>query len=135
MGSTEKIREREVAPQLPTSGQILGTLVKRLDIDDTRLRSRTARRYFSGQLKDRVKESNRAEIIGAIADALADIGLSATNPSADEAPEQSPSLADVLDWHALEWDRMRAFLTAENAASLSSSSRCRLASVHKARNH
>lgn len=108
--STEKIREREVVPQLPTSGQILGAVVKRLGIDDPKLRSRTARRYFSGRLKDRVKESSRAEIIGAIADALADIGLSATNPIRDEAPGQALSLAAVLDWHALNWDRMRAFL-------------------------
>ena len=110
MGSAEKTKEREVAPQLPTSGQILGTLVKRLGIDDPILRSRTARRYFSGQLKDRVKESSRAEIIGAIADALADIGLGATNPRSNEASDQSPSLAAVLDWHALNWDRMRAFI-------------------------
>ena len=102
--------ELEVAPQLPTSGQILGVLAKSLDIRDARLQTRTARRYFSGRLQDRVKESSRAEIVSAISDALADVGLSATSQARHEASTDSPALAAVLDWHAVKWDQLRAFL-------------------------
>ena len=68
---TDRTPETEVAPQLPTSGQILGELVKTLGINHPKLQTKssgTARRYFSGRLEDRVKESSRTEIIKAIAD-------------------------------------------------------------------
>ena len=102
--------EREVTPQLPTSGQILGVLVRSLGISDPRLQSRTARRYFSGRLGNRVKESSRAEIIGAISDALANVGSSATPQSLRENSIDLPALAHMLDWHAVQWDQLRAFL-------------------------
>ena len=74
---TTGIRESEVVPGLPTSGQVLGALVKTLDINHRKLRSKTARRFFSGRLNNRVKESSRKEIIAAIAHSLADVGLAA----------------------------------------------------------
>ena len=107
MESTERVKEREVAPQLPTSGQVLGAVVKALNINDRRLRSKTARRYFSGRLKDRVKDSSRAKIFDAISDALPDIGL---GPLQRTENESSPSLSVILDWHARNWDELRAFL-------------------------
>ncbi|MDE2930436.1 MAG: hypothetical protein OXQ27_05870 [Chloroflexota bacterium] len=102
--------EPEVTPQLPTSGQILGFFAKSLGISDPRIQSRTARRYFSGHLKNQVKESSRAEIIGAIADALVNVGLAATPPVGDEGLSASPALATIIDQHAVNWDRLRAFL-------------------------
>lgn len=97
--------ESEITPQLPTSGQILGFLVKSLGLSDPRLQSRTARRYFSGHLNNRVKDSSRSEIIGAIAESLASVVL-----AADEDLAASPDLLTTIDRHAVNWDRFRAFL-------------------------
>ena len=103
-GDSRRTLEKEVTPSLPTSGQVLGTVMKNLGIKHRMLRSQTARRYFSGR---RVKDSKRAEIIGAISDALMDQGFGATAGREEDA---SPSLTATLDWHAVEWDRLRAFL-------------------------
>ena len=64
-----KVKKTEVAigeavPGLPTSGQILGVLVRSLGITHPHLGDKTAQRFFSGRLKDRVMESSRARIIG-----------------------------------------------------------------------
>ncbi len=104
------IQESEVAPRLPTSGQVLGAIVKTLGINDRKLRSKTARRFFSGRLSDRVKESSCTEIIAAIADALADVGLDTTSPDVNAPSPTFPPLVDVLDWHARNWDQLRAIL-------------------------
>ena len=102
--------EPEVAPQLPTSGQVLGVLVKSLDIKHPWLRSKTARRYFSGRLDDRVSESSRAKTIGAIADVLVDLGLGKSPGSGEVIQPDSSTLAEILDWYAVGWDQLRAFL-------------------------
>ncbi len=102
--------EREAVPQLPTSGQALGVLVKTLGINHRKLRSKTARRFFSGRLENRVKESSRKEITAAIADSLADVGLDTTGPDVKASSPPFPPLADVLDWHARNWDQLRAIL-------------------------
>ena len=102
--------EPEVAPQLPTSGQVLGVLVKSLGIEHPWLRSKTARRYFTGRLDDRVSESSREKTIGAIADVLVDLGLGKTPGSGEDSQPDSSTLAEILDWYAVGWDRLRAFL-------------------------
>ena len=60
----------EVTPDLPSCGQILWVLVRSLGINHRDLQSKTAQRYFSGSLENRVKESSRAEIIAAISETL-----------------------------------------------------------------
>ena len=50
--------ESEVPPTLPTSGQVLGVLAKAMGLRDSRLSSKTAKRYFSGRQDSLVKESN-----------------------------------------------------------------------------
>ena len=47
--------EREVTPNLPTSGQIIGALVAKLGIKHPVLQSRTARRYFAADPERLVK--------------------------------------------------------------------------------
>lgn len=108
MSDTEITAEREVVPQLPLSGQALGALAKILGIEDPWLNPRTVRRFSSGRFKDRVKDSTRREIIDAISDALDELGLDV--PRWTEDVSESSSWAEILDWHALNWDRMRAFL-------------------------
>ena len=102
--------EREVSPQLPTSGQIFGALVKKLGVSHVLLQSRTARRFFSGRMEHRVKESTRGEIIEAIAEVLADVGLAAGVGEGDDSPAPAAALADLLDWHAVNWERWRNFM-------------------------
>ena len=104
----EEKTEFEVWPHLPTSGQILGFLVKNLGLYDYRLRSQTARRFFSGRLDDIVKDSSRSEIIEAISEALAELGFQADFRTSEE-PSAS-ALAPIIDWYAVHWDRTRTFL-------------------------
>ena len=102
--------ESEVAPQLPTSGQVLGVLVKSLGIKHPQLRSRQSRRYFSGRLDERVSESHRAKTIGVIADVLVDLGLGESPGPGEGTQRDSSTLAGILDWYAVGWDQLRAFL-------------------------
>ena len=100
--------EAEVSPQLPTSGQILGVLVRGMGLSDPTLRSKTARRHFSGRLENLVKESSRSEIIEAFAGGLTELGLEPAPRTREEAAA-SP-LASMLDRQAVHWDRLRTFL-------------------------
>lgn len=101
--------EREVTPRLPTSGQILGAIAGRLGIRHATLRSRTARRYFSGDLAHLVKESSRDKIIGAIAEVLTGSGLVAS-PQGEVDDYRQTALASTLRWHADHWDLLRSFI-------------------------
>ena len=107
---TDEVLEREVAPQLPTSGQILGQLVKTLGIEHPKLQSKTASRYFSGHLEDRVKESSRTEIIKAIAETLVEQGVGTSTSDGDGASSTVQALTTILDHHAVNWDRLRSLL-------------------------
>ena len=101
----EKTTETEVSPRLPTSGQILGFLARSLRLDDQRLRTKAAQRFFAGR---RVKEFTRAEIIDGFADMLAEMGFKLNVGPGKTAP--TPALSKTLDWHAIHWDRLRAVL-------------------------
>ena len=102
--------EREVTPRLPTSGQIIGALVTRLSIGYPVLQSRTARRYFSADPERLVKESSRAEIIEAMAEALTGFGFVASPQTREDNYELAPALASMLRWSADNWDLFRSFL-------------------------
>ena len=71
----------EVTPSLPTSGQILGVLVRSLGISHPNLGDKTAQRYFSGHLGSRVKESSRDKIIAALSETLARFHMRSHSPS------------------------------------------------------
>lgn len=101
----EKAIQKEVPPRLPTSGQILGSLVRSLNLDDNRLRRKAAQRFFTGH---RVKQSTRAEIIDGFADALAAMGFNLNDGR--EETSRTPALAEAIDWHATHWDRLRTVL-------------------------
>ena len=101
----------EAVPGLPTSGQILGVLVRSLGITHPHLGDKTAQRFFSGRLRDRVMESSRARIIDAVSENMA--AALFANPTAgdDEEEASSPSgLSQLLEWHAATWDQFRSFL-------------------------
>ena len=101
----------EAAPGLPTSGQILGVLVRSLGVSHTHLGDKTAQRFFSGRLKDRVMESSRARVIDAVSESMA--AALFASPAAGDDGEDAPSpsgLSQLLEWHAATWDQFRAFL-------------------------
>ena len=101
----------EAAPGLPTSGEILGVLVRSLGITHPHLGDKTAQRFFSGRLKDRVMESSRARIIDAISENMAAALFASPTAGDDEEDASSPSgLSLLLEWHAATWDQFRAFL-------------------------
>lgn len=100
--------EREVSPHLPTSGQILGALVRNLGLSNTVLRSKQAQRYFSGRPEIPVKDSTRSKILEAVADALAVLGLAPVHHLGKRA--SASEIAPFLEWHALRWDQFRTFL-------------------------
>ena len=106
----DNMKEREVTPHLPTSGQIIGALVTRLGIRHPVLQRRTARRYFSADPERLVKDSTRAEIIEAIAEVLTGSGFIASPQTKEANYELAPALASMLQWHAENWDLFRSFL-------------------------
>ena len=120
MEKTEEVLELEVAPTLPTSGQILGVLVRSLGIRHPKLQDRTASRYFSGRLEERVKESSRAEIIEAVADALVEVGLFMAPQGRAAGSSASSDIVNIIDWHASTWDWTRSFLRPRMARVLPS---------------
>ena len=101
-------REVSVSPHLPTSGQILGALVKSMRLSHPKLRSKNAQRYFSGRQDNLVKESSRSEIVEAASDSLAYLGFAP--PSREVEATSGSALAPLLDWHARLWDGLRTFL-------------------------
>ena len=103
--------EREVTPQLPTSGQIIGAVVSKLGIKHPKLQSRTARRYFSADPEQLVKDSSRSEIIQAIAETLVDSGFVSSPQTKGMNYGTEPALAAMLEWHAENWDLLRSFLS------------------------
>ena len=108
MGDKTQTMEREGSPQLPTSGQILGVLVRNLGLNSPELRSKQAQRYFSGRNEIPVKESTLSKIVEAIADALGVLGLAPPRRVGKE-----PSASEItpwLEWQALRWDGLRTFL-------------------------
>ena len=101
----------EAAPGLPTSGQILGVLVRSLGITHPHLGDKTAQRFFSGRFRDRMMESSRARIIDAVAENMAAALFANPTSGNDEEVASSPSaLSVLLEWHAATWDQFRAFL-------------------------
>ena len=86
-------------------------MARSLGITHPHLGDKTAQRYFSGRLKDRVKESGRARIIDAISENMAATLFANSTAGNDEEVATSPAdLSVLLDWHAATWEQFRAFL-------------------------
>ena len=102
--------EGELQPPLPTSGQIVGAVVKGLGIDDPALRSKTARRYFSGDPNKIIKESNKQSVLRSTARAFATLGLVPPWPEDSEGEPLLRAIESALQIHAANWDALRSFL-------------------------
>ena len=106
-----EVANGEAAPGLPTSGQILGALIRSLGITHPHLGYKTAQRFFSGRLRDRVMESSRTRINDAVSENMAAALFASPTAGDDEEDASSPSgLSQLLEWHAATWDQFRAFL-------------------------
>ena len=125
--------ESEDPPQLPTSGQILGVLAKSIGLNDPRLRSKNAQRYFSGRMEYQVKESSRSEIIQAISDSLAELGFG-VRPQTGEATSASV-LPSILRLAHGPLGQDEDLPSTQNASSVPQPSRRRLAGVPKTFRH
>ena len=119
-GEADSVIEREVAPPLPSSGIILGVLVRSLSIRHPGLQSKSASRYFSGLLENRVSEDSRAEIIEAVAEALVDAGLFSVPAGGAGGSPISPDIVNIVNWHAVTWDRTGSYLRPRMARVLPS---------------
>ena len=100
--------EREVMPHLPTSGQIIGSLVRRLGVKHPVLQDRNTRRYFAADPEHLVKDTTRVEIIDAIAEVLTDAGLVSSPRMEESGYEPAHAVSSMLRWHADHWDLMRS---------------------------
>ncbi len=97
-------------PRIPTSGQIVGSLVAKLGIKRHVIRDRNARRYYTADPEHLVKDSTKEEVFGAIAEVLTDSGLIPPPQVNKSTPEPAPALTATLLWHAENWDLMRSYL-------------------------
>ena len=112
--------ERETRPHLPTSGQIIGSLVTRLGLRHPVLQHRNARRYFAADPERLVKDATRAEIIDAIAEVLTGAGFVSSPQKRENGCQSPPTLSAVLRWPADNWDLFRSFVRRRTASVLPS---------------
>ena len=100
-----KIPEKK--PVAPSSGQVVGAVVHHLNLRREILQSRTAQRYFRGDL---VKASSRREIFEALASVLLEAGLAPEPAEGMSVADFISDVASVIDGHAKRWDELRAFM-------------------------
>ena len=96
------------------SGQIIGAVVKALDIDHIALKSRTAARFFAGHP---VNEYNRNELLEGLGDALIQRGIVPVLPGADECDvTMAAVIGEVIDIAAMRWDELLSDIQSRSAA-------------------
>lgn len=99
--------EQALKPMLPVySGQIIGAVVKALDLDHPVLKERTARRFFAGQS---VNEHNHTEIFLALGEALVDRGIVPDPPLFSQYDATiAKMLPAIIARAAMRWDSLVA---------------------------
>ena len=105
------MREPDITPGFPTSGQAIGFFIKSLDFPHKRLRKqkKTASRYFGGSIDSIVLEKSRTMIFDAVAEVLIQVGAIPLRDGDDEK-EIASSAADAIRTQAGYWDEFRTFL-------------------------
>jgi len=128
------MREPDITPDFPASGQAIGFFIKSLDFPHKRLRTKTASRYFSGSIDSIVLEKSRTGIFDAVAEVLVDLGVTPMSED-DDRKEVVDSIAYAIRMQAENWDefrtRIRPRLTPVNPENLAKiyASYARLASI------
>ena len=96
------------------SGQIIGAVVKALDIDHIALKSRTAQRFFAGRP---VNEYNRNELLEGLGDALIQRGIVPVLPGIDECDvTMAQVIGGVIGIAAMQWDELLSDTQSRSAA-------------------
>ena len=103
----QAMREPDITPGFPTSGQAIGFFIKSLDFPHKRLRTKTASRYFSGSIDSIVLEKSRTMIFDAVAEVLIQVGVFPLGDDDDEK-ESVSSMADAIRIQAGYWDEFRS---------------------------
>ena len=99
----------DITPDFPASGQAIGFFIKSLDFPHKRLRTKTAQRYFSGDMDSIVLEKSRSMIFDAVADTLIQVGIIPLRGGYGKREFASP-VADVIKTQAGYWDALSAML-------------------------
>jgi tetratricopeptide (TPR) repeat protein len=98
---------------LPYSGQIIGTIVDALDIEDGVLVSRTAKRYYSGSLPC---EYSQKEIFKAFGKAMVDKGILPVPPGFKKYNISMPDITANAAWRfARKWDILSSTIQSRSA--------------------
>lgn len=93
---------------LPYSGEIIGAVVKALDLDHGVLRGRTARRFFSGRP---VSENSRAEIFAALGETTIKLGFVPKTVALERyGNPMSQIVGEAFETTSKRWDAMLAML-------------------------
>ena len=97
------------------SGQIIGAVVKALDIEHIALKGRTAARFFAGHP---VNEYNRNELLAGLGEALIQRGIVPVLPGIDEcdAGSMGEVIGEVIDFAAMRWDELLSDTQSRSAA-------------------
>ena len=100
----------EVKPTLPTSGRILGSIIRKLQMSNDGLGSKNAQRYFRGSQDSIVKDSSKREIFKAVADLLVSIGIVPFAESGSQDEVVTQRVSEVIEGQAIRWDNFRDFI-------------------------
>jgi len=97
----------------PLSCQILGAIVRELQIQDEVLSTKTAQRYFHG---NRIGDERKQEIFEAIGKGLVTTGLIPPSPFLENHGMPLPKvMSEVLTWHAEQWDSLVGYMRSISA--------------------
>ena len=103
--STRK-RFEDIEPLPPTSGPIIGALVRRLGISEPALTTKNAQRYFAGKSGSGLKTSSFKEVMLGVGRILVEVGLiPGARESGDAALEK---VSDAILFNVREWDKFVA---------------------------
>lgn len=96
------------------SGQIVGAVVKALDLKQSVLKDRTAQRFFAGQS---INEHNRAQIFLALGEAFVERGIVPVPPNFYEYGLSMPRIIGRSIYDAASyWDRLMATIQSRSSA-------------------
>ena len=107
---------KNLQPMLPVySGQIIGAVVKALNLDHPVLKERTARRFFAGRT---VSEYSHAQILRAIGQVLVETGIVPVPSAFEKYGISMPNIVtETIARESQRWDKLVATMQSRSAAT------------------